>query len=139
MDADDKMKQIDPLTGKKCVQSVVGNNRDDHRIENNPGMFAAEQTWPTEEEMKRPRKGSLNHDEMTELESEQLDVAKIKPAIKDDGKQLAGLFDRMQIEVVGREHGKNDSGDSDFEDVESDGSQEDDDDGLAKEDQNLIS
>jgi len=40
----------------------------------------------------------------------------------------------MQIEVVGREHGKNDSGDSDFEDVESDGSQEDDDDGLAKED-----
>jgi len=49
-------------------------------------MFAAEQTWPTEEEMKRPRKGSLNHDEMTELESEQLDVAKIKPAIKDDGK-----------------------------------------------------
>lgn len=85
-DDDDKMNQIDPLTGKKCVQSVVGNNRDDPKIENNPGMFAAEQTWPTEEEIKRPRKGSLNQDEMTELDSEQLDVAKIKPAVKDDGK-----------------------------------------------------
>ena len=55
MDADDKMKEIDPLTGKKCVQSVVENKRDDPRVENNPGMFAAEQTWPTEEEMKKPR------------------------------------------------------------------------------------
>ena len=74
---------------------MVGNKRDDPRVENNPGMFAAEQTWPTEEEMKKPRKGSLNHDEMTELESEQLDITKIKPAIKDTGKQLAGLFERM--------------------------------------------
>jgi hypothetical protein len=64
-------------------------------VENNPGMFAAEQTWPTEEEMKKPRKRSLNHDEMEELESEQLDITKIKPAIKDSGKQLAGLFDKM--------------------------------------------
>jgi hypothetical protein len=46
------MKEVDPVTGKKCVQTIIGGKRDDSTVENNPGMFAAEQTWPTEDEMK---------------------------------------------------------------------------------------
>ena len=52
------------------------------------------------------------------MEHEPLDIEKIKPAIKNTGKDLAGLFDKMQIAVVGKEFGRNDT-DSDFEDVDS--------------------
>jgi hypothetical protein len=43
--------------------------RDDPSIENNPGLFAAEQTWPTQEELKKPlRKGSLDHENMQDID-----------------------------------------------------------------------
>jgi hypothetical protein len=44
-------------TLKKCIQSgaVTG---DSDQIENNPGLFAAEQTWPTEDELQPKRKVS---------------------------------------------------------------------------------
>lgn len=59
-DGDDMLpegiKEIkDEQTGLKCVQvgTDSGNQaRDDNRVENDPGLFAAEKTWPTEDEMK---------------------------------------------------------------------------------------
>ena len=45
----------DESTGIKCVQIAKTSGeeaRDDDAIENNPGAFAAEQTWPTEAEMR---------------------------------------------------------------------------------------
>ena len=45
----------DSVTGNKCVQqgkSKGEDARDDGTIENDPGAFAAEQTWPTEAEIK---------------------------------------------------------------------------------------
>ena len=81
-------------------------------------MFAAEQTWPTEEEMRRGRKVSMDQEAMGEMESETLEMAKIKPAQGDQSKDLAGLFDKMQIAVVGRETGaQNDSGSEFMESV----------------------
>ena len=112
---------VDTDTKTKCVQSVKLNERDDDRIENNPGLFAAEQTWPTEAEMKRGRKMSLQEDQMEEMEQEPLDMSKIKPGLVE--KDLAGLFDKMQIGVVGKETGGN--SDSEFEDMESDDESDD--------------
>lgn len=56
----------DEGTLKKCVQAANGANGDSDQIENNPGLFAAEQTWPTEDEMNLPkqRKLSAASDEM---------------------------------------------------------------------------
>lgn len=54
---------IDPVTQAKCVQTKA-KDVDDGQIENNPGLFAAEQTWPTMDELKRPqRKGSLEEED----------------------------------------------------------------------------
>ena len=55
---------IDPETKAKCAQFWDAKKADNATIENNPGMFAAEQTWPTMEEMKPQRKGSFNDEEM---------------------------------------------------------------------------
>ena len=50
------IKQVkDETTGRKCVQVGADKGeyaRDDDKIENNPGLFAAEKTWPTEDELK---------------------------------------------------------------------------------------
>jgi hypothetical protein len=52
------------VTQKRCVQTITDKERDNGDIENNPGLFAAEQTWPTNEELKRSkRKGSLDEQE----------------------------------------------------------------------------
>lgn len=63
----------DEATGKKCIQAGADKGeyaRDDDKIENNPGMFAAEQTWPTEEEIKGAAQRKLSgHDEMQEMET----------------------------------------------------------------------
>ena len=64
MQDDEEVKEVkDSATGAKCVQ--IGKDkgedaRDDDTIENNPGAFAAEQTWPTDAEITnaRQRKGS---------------------------------------------------------------------------------
>ena len=104
------MKEVDSTTNTKCVQATK--QRDDSRIENNPGLFAAEQTWPTPEEISRGRKGSHAGEEMGEVEP--VDLSHINPVKKGD--ELTGLMDRMQISVVGREHGN----DSDFEDMDDD-------------------
>lgn len=46
---------MDQKTKTRCIQ--VGqadgpDKRDDNRVENDPGLFAAEQTWPTQDELK---------------------------------------------------------------------------------------
>jgi hypothetical protein len=48
----------DATTGVNCIQfgtdNVNSENvRDNAKVENDPGMFAAEQTWPTEAEIKQ--------------------------------------------------------------------------------------
>ena len=46
------------------------NARDDDAIENNPGAFAAEQTWPTETEIKNAvRRKLTDQDEMIEIDT----------------------------------------------------------------------
>jgi len=57
---------------------------------------------------------------MQDIDHEPIDITKFKPK-QDPANELAGLMQKMQIAVVGRENGK----DSDFEDV----SDEDEDDG----------
>ena len=58
MDAaeDTQVEEVkDAQTGIKCVQKAQATGeeaRDDDTIENDPGAFAAEQTWPTEAEMR---------------------------------------------------------------------------------------
>jgi len=94
---------------------------------NDPGLFAAEQTWPTNDELKRPnRKGSMEEQEaMVDMDHE-IDMSQIKP--KTQGDELSGLMSKMQIAVVGRETGK----DSDYA---SSGGSEDEDDDLDEADQ----
>jgi len=72
-------------------------------------MFAAEQTWPTEDEMKNAaaRKGSF------EEEQEQ-----IPEASDNQVKDLGSLLENMQITMVGKEHGRDDS--DNFSESESD-------------------
>lgn len=96
--------------------------RDDGQIENNPGLFAAEQTWPTNDELKRPkRKGSLDQqDEMVDMDH-QMDMSQIKPEQLGGTDELASLMSKMQITVVGRETGK----DSDY--ASSQGEEDEDD------------
>ncbi len=73
--------------------------------------------------MRRGRKVSMEEDAMGEIESEPLDMSKIKPGVQgDQSKDLAGLFDKMQIAVVGRETGA--QGDSGSEFMESEGEDE---------------
>jgi len=44
--------------------------RDDDTIENNPGAFAAEQTWPTDAEIKEANQRKLSgQDEMVEMDT----------------------------------------------------------------------
>ena len=53
----------DQKTGIKCVQQAktMGDEaRDDDTIENNPGAFAAEQTWPTEAEISEAKQRKLS-------------------------------------------------------------------------------
>lgn len=42
LDGDNNMKEVDPVTGTKCVQAMKADKRDDSRILNDPGLFAAE-------------------------------------------------------------------------------------------------
>lgn len=120
-DADDSRMAVeevkDQKTGIKCVQTAAesgDNARDDDAIENNPGAFAAEQTWPTEAEIRDAAKRKLSgQDEMVEMDMGEnaigsFDIPK-KSILKNKpegpaGSDLADLFDKMQIAVVGREN-----------------------------------
>jgi len=102
----------DKATGIKCVQQGKGEGadaRDDCTIENDPGAFAAEQTWPTEQEIKNAKRKLSGQDEMVEMDTGD------QPAIggfkieKKNGDDLANLFEKMQIAVVGRENQDEDS------------------------------
>ena len=125
-DAMEGIAQVtDSVTGVKCVQAAktTGDDaRDDDTVENNPGAFAAEQTWPTEAEMRSAaqRKGSLDQDEMVEMDTGNIGGFTI-PAKKvgQSPEDLSSLFDKMQIKVVGRENQTGeDSGISDGDDSE---------------------
>lgn len=87
------------------------------------------------DELKRPqRKGSLEEDEMQDMEHEPMDMSKFKPTQKEDtASELTGLMQKMQIAVVGRETGKD--SDEDFEDQDSEEDVSGDDDVASEEGQ----
>lgn len=93
--------------------------RDDNAIENNPGAFAAEQTWPTDAEIKEAAKRKLSgQDEMEDMDTGvDMNIGSFKIKPKEEGTDLTGLFNKMQIAVVGRENQQDeeDSGISDNE------------------------
>lgn len=71
----------DAQTGAKCVMSnALGAKVDDSTIVNDPGMFAAEQTWPTEDEMKGAKRklSEVDQDEMQEMETEPVQLGAFK-------------------------------------------------------------
>ena len=118
MQDDEEIKEVkDTATGVKCVQSGKAQGedaRDDDKIENNPGAFAAEQTWPTEAEIRnaQQRRGSEadEQDQMVEMDTgEPVNIGGFNVPKKEAGPagegDLAELFDRMQIKMVGREDG----------------------------------
>ena len=70
MDDDDNQMAVeevkDSSTKRKWVQTVDGSKedaRDDDTIENNPGAFAAEQTWPTDAEIREAAQRKLSGQE----------------------------------------------------------------------------
>ena len=76
-------------------------------------MFAAEQTWPTEEEFKHAQASKQRRTSEEEV-MEQIDTSS-KPEFqvplsiipskkKKEDKSLEEMFDRMEIKVVGREN-----------------------------------
>lgn len=71
-------------------------------------MFAAEQTWPTEAELKSKRKMSL--DEEMVNPNEEVDMSQVVGSFKVSKDNLTELFDKLQIAVVGRDDGKESEG-----------------------------
>lgn len=105
----------DPITGIECIQAGNekdgdDNKRDNANIENNPGMFAAEQTWPTEDEINEASK--TRKESMSEMDMG-MDEVKI-PKEGMDG--LGDMMEKMTIDIVGKEHGN--QSDDDFGDSE---------------------
>ena len=76
----DNVEEVkDETTKVKCVQQGKSSGeeaRDDDQIENDPGAFAAEQTWPTDAEIENARQRKLSEqDEMVEMDTgEQLKI-----------------------------------------------------------------
>ena len=73
-----KEETKDENTGTKCVQAGVNvgeHARDSDQVENNPGLFAAEQTWPTEDEMNQAKQRKISDaEEMQEMDTGELDI-----------------------------------------------------------------
>ena len=70
----DGMEEVkDKSTGAKCVQvgkSEGDQARDEDLIENDPGAFAAEQTWPTDSEIREAAQRKVSgQDEMVEIDT----------------------------------------------------------------------
>ena len=88
-------------------------------------MFAAEQTWPTEDELKSCLKKPQRKGSLEEMETDEVDMSDVKPKI-EKAEDLSNLFDKMQITVVGKEHGndKDDFVGSDTDDEDSVGDAE---------------
>ena len=121
--AEMKEESKDPNTGTKCVQAgaALGEHaRDSDQIENNPGLFAAEQTWPTEDEMSKARQRKLSDaEEMQEMDTGELNIGSFKVEKAGQAGELNELFEKMQIAVVGREGEDGASNGADDEDEES--------------------
>ena len=98
----------DANTGTKCVQTAKTSGddaRDDDTIENNPGAFAAEQTWPTDAEIREAAQRKLSgQDEMVEMDTDvkgigSFDIGKTS-ILKNkqeggNGTDLTDLFEKM--------------------------------------------
>lgn len=69
MDVSRTYDMTDASTGKAVQVIEKAQERDNDQIENDPGMFSAEQTWPTQEEMDKAKKRA-NSGEM-DMEMEQ--------------------------------------------------------------------
>ena len=93
--------------GNKVIQHIKEvNERDSDQVENVPGPFAGEQTWPTEEEMKnakKERKKSKNNEDENMLVEAENTVTSHYPVSKKDG-SLEDMFDRLEIKVQGQEN-----------------------------------
>ena len=128
----DEMKDVEEVkdsdTKIKCVQKAgtAGDDaRDDDRIENNPGAFAAEQTWPTETEIKSAQRKLSGQDEMVEMDTGDVPNIGGFNIEKKPEADLAGLFDKLKIAVVGKENEEaSDSEISSHEEDELDGESE---------------
>lgn len=111
------------------IGQVIENEKDQEQCENKPSPFAAEQTWPTEEELKeaasRKRRVSgadeedksmqlVNPDSLPQMIGGFENIQK-----PPTGKTLEEMFDRMEIKVVGKETEEQKS-DDEFEDDDED-------------------
>lgn len=102
-------------------------------------MFAAEQTWPTEEEMLQARNRKLSENEgMQEMDTGELDIGSFDVSKKAKGEGLEELFEKMQIAVVGQE-GQASQQSSEEEDSGSDIGEVDEELDYMQEDPNFIS
>ena len=98
--------------GKIINKLESGEKRDSNQLEQNPDPFAAEQTYLTEDDIKQAQGRKGSYDEM----DQQMDETKVTAdnlntafASKMEIPQnLEGMFDKMQIDVVGGK-GDNDS------------------------------
>lgn len=85
------MQEESKGTLTKCVQA--GKGGDSAQIENNPGLFAAEQTWPTEDELSKPvRKLSAASEEMVDKE-QGVNMSNVIGSYKTGGKEIKGKED----------------------------------------------
>lgn len=88
MKPDDVEEVKDKTTKTKCVQTAQSSGqeaRDDDQVENDPGAFAAEQTWPTDAEIRNAAQRKLSgQDEMVEMDTgEQLKIGGFEVKGKD--------------------------------------------------------
>ncbi|CDW72986.1 pre-rrna-processing protein tsr1 homolog [Stylonychia lemnae] len=97
----------------KVIQQINPSERDPYQIENNPGLFCAEQTWPTEEELKtakqakKSRRKSGGDDEM---QTEDTLVSSYPVSQSKAGASLEEMFER--IKIVGKQGEDNKSDDA---------------------------
>jgi hypothetical protein len=114
----DTTNRVIQVLGKESEEE-----RDQEQCENKPSLFAAEQTWPTEEEMKeaqrRRRVSEEEGEQMDTINTESSKVGGFHEAGKKD-KTLEEMFERMEIKVVGRENEDQKSDDDLPEDEEED-------------------
>lgn len=103
-------------TAGRVIQQVLETERDPNQILNNPGLFCAEQTWPTEEEMKTAKNSRLQKQQDDEEMKMQEHADKLESSypVSKGGNSLEEMFERMEIKMVGRENNEDNKSDRSF-------------------------
>ena len=112
-----KKKQNDDvdmdLTAETVIQSYDELKADAYEVENQVDPFGAEQTWPTKDELEK--RDELMHDEYKESENSSYKATEMPeeletefkmplPKKKDNIDELTNKFERMEIEVLGKDN-----------------------------------